>query len=121
MTADYSETRNGVVLIIPCNITEKSKMLRVNKGSRYGRMMGHGSKEIWRRDDGPYLETKRIHSTQRYETNEYGESIVTLRLYQSRELVSLLLSYGKDVTVLEPESLRQEMKKIIGEMTEGYN
>jgi hypothetical protein len=54
MTADYSETRNGVVLIIPCNITEKSKMLRVYKGSRYGRMMGHGSKEIWRRDDGPW-------------------------------------------------------------------
>jgi predicted DNA-binding transcriptional regulator YafY len=68
----------------------------------------------------PYLETKRIHSTQRYETNEYGESIVTLRLYQSRELVSLLLSYGKDVTVLEPEALRQEMKKIIGEMVQAY-
>jgi predicted DNA-binding transcriptional regulator YafY len=68
----------------------------------------------------PYLETKRIHFTQRIENNEYGEYIVTLRLYQSRELVSLLLWYGKDVTVLEPESLRQEMKKIIGEMVQAY-
>jgi predicted DNA-binding transcriptional regulator YafY len=35
-------------------------------------------------------------------------------------LVQTLLSYGKDVAVIEPESLRQEMKKIIGEMAEAY-
>ena len=29
------------------NITEKSKMLRFYKGSRYGQMMGNGSVEIW--------------------------------------------------------------------------
>jgi predicted DNA-binding transcriptional regulator YafY len=68
----------------------------------------------------PYLETKPIHYTQRIENNEFAESIVTLRLYQSRELVQTLLSYGKDVAVIEPESLRQEMKKIIGEMIASY-
>lgn len=68
----------------------------------------------------PYLETKPIHFTQRFESNEFAESIVTLRLYQSRELVSLLLSYGKDLKVLEPESLRQEMKKIVAEMVQAY-
>lgn len=53
-TADYSETHNGVVFIIPCDITDKTKKLGVYKGSRYGPMMGHGSLEIWKKIDSKW-------------------------------------------------------------------
>jgi hypothetical protein len=54
MTADYTDTHNGVVFIIPNDITDKTKKLRVFKGSRYGRMMGHGSVETWKKIDGKW-------------------------------------------------------------------
>ncbi|MFM7683657.1 MAG: hypothetical protein ACKO7P_13095 [Bacteroidota bacterium] len=50
-TAGYNNERGGVVLIIPNNITAKSSMIRVYCGYRYGPMMGHGNKQIWRKTD----------------------------------------------------------------------
>lgn len=50
-TAEYTNERGGVVLIIPNNITAKSRMVKVYCGYKYGQMMGHGSVQIWRRKD----------------------------------------------------------------------
>jgi hypothetical protein len=50
-TAEYTNERGGVVLIIPSNITAKSRMIRVYCGYKYGPMMGHGSRQIWRKID----------------------------------------------------------------------
>ena len=50
-TANYTNDRNGIAVIIPNNITAKSKMVKVFCGYRYGQMMGHGNWQIWRRSD----------------------------------------------------------------------
>lgn len=50
-TANYTNDRSGISVIIPNNITAKSKMVKVFCGYRYGQMMGHGNWQIWRRSD----------------------------------------------------------------------
>jgi len=50
-TANYTNDLNGIALIIPNNITAKSKVIKVYCGYRYGQMMGHGDWQIWRRSD----------------------------------------------------------------------
>ena len=50
-TANYTKERSGIAIIIPNNITAKSRIVRVYCGYRYGQMMGHGSLQIWRRKD----------------------------------------------------------------------
>jgi predicted DNA-binding transcriptional regulator YafY len=57
----------------------------------------------------PYVVTKPIHSSQRTLLLEDGGMEVTLQLMPNRELESLLLSFGSDVTVLAPATLRQKM------------
>ena len=50
-TANYTNDRSGISVIIPNNITAKSKMIEVYCGYRDGQMMGHGNWQIWRRSD----------------------------------------------------------------------
>ena len=50
-TANYTNDRSGISVIIPNNITAKSKMIEVYCGYSYGQMMGHGNWQIWRRSD----------------------------------------------------------------------
>jgi len=50
-TSHITNSRSGIALIIPNNITAKSRMIRVYCGYKYGPMMGHGSRQIWRKTD----------------------------------------------------------------------
>lgn len=50
-TANYTKERSGTAIIIPNNITAKSRIVEVYCGYRYGQMMGHGNIQIWRRKD----------------------------------------------------------------------
>jgi len=61
----------------------------------------------------PYLRTKPIHHTQEI-IKEYknGDIIINLWLICNYELKSTLLSYGSDIEVIRPISLRKEMKEI---------
>jgi predicted DNA-binding transcriptional regulator YafY len=61
----------------------------------------------------PYIKTKPIHITQETE-NELadGSILVKLKLINNYELRSILLSYGADIEVLEPQVLREQMKLI---------
>ena len=67
----------------------------------------------------PYVVSKPLHRSQKPPDNE--NCIVKIRVIQNKELVSLILSYGSDVEVLEPESLRINIKDKISEMYNSYN
>ena len=55
-----------------------------------------------------YILTKPIHKSQICHDQKTG--LVTLKVVINRELEALLLSYGPDVEVLEPESLLKQMR-----------
>lgn len=57
----------------------------------------------------PYVITKPLHGSQRHAPLADGSVEITLQLIPNRELMSLLLSFGSDVTVLAPAALRQRM------------
>lgn len=67
----------------------------------------------------PYVVTKPLHFSQVIPKNE-PEGIVLLKVKVNRELKQMLYSFGGDVEVLEPKSLREEMKKEAEKMLAFY-
>lgn len=65
-----------------------------------------------------YVLTKPIHKSQKCPNTDVG--IVTLQLIPNRELETLILSFGPDVEVLEPLSLRQTIQDKIRESYKHY-
>lgn len=65
----------------------------------------------------PHVKTKHFHPYQRENDNERTLSI---KLVPNRELIQTILSFGKDVEVIAPQSLRNEIKEIIREMSQNY-
>lgn len=55
----------------------------------------------------PYVESKPLHETMRIVDRE--NCIVAIDVIPNRELESLILSYGDDVEVLEPEDFREQI------------
>ena len=68
-----------------------------------------GVKLQFNKSRAPYVTTKPIHSSQRTLPLEDGGMEVKLQLIPNRELESLLLSFGSDVTMLSPTTLRQKI------------
>lgn len=66
----------------------------------------------------PYVVTKPIHPLQNIIERE---RIVVLRLHPNRELMQLIFSFGPDVEVLQPSSLREQMKKMLESMIKKYS
>ncbi len=58
----------------------------------------------------PYIETKPIHGTQRVINREDDSTVIQIEVIINRELKQLLLSYGCDLTVLSPDTLKEEMQ-----------
>lgn len=59
----------------------------------------------------PYIATKPLHHSQEVvEEKEDGSILIKLKLIPNPELESLILSFGKDVVVLQPLSLTTEIK-----------
>ena len=58
----------------------------------------------------PYIETKPLHGTQRVVSREDDCTVIQIEVIINHELKQLLLSYGSDVTVMSPESLKEEMQ-----------
>jgi predicted DNA-binding transcriptional regulator YafY len=65
-----------------------------------------------------YVLTKPIHKSQKCSDPETG--IVFLKLIPNRELEALILSFGPDVEVLEPQSLREQVRERIRESFSHY-
>jgi predicted DNA-binding transcriptional regulator YafY len=72
-------------------------------------------------DRGKYVETKPLHSSQEVFTYfEKGISETKLHIIVTRELVSSLLSFGKDLQVISPIELANNMKEIANQMACNY-
>lgn len=65
-----------------------------------------------------YVLTKPMHASQRVNKEE---CIVKLNLIPNKEFYSRLLSFGGDVEVLQPESVKQEHQRLIAEMSAVYS
>lgn len=69
----------------------------------------------------PYILTKPLHRTQEVrETLQDGDAILSIYVRPNYELTQLLLSFGERITVLEPESLREEIKHRIKKNWRNY-
>lgn len=68
----------------------------------------------------PYIETKPLHGTQRVVSCEDDSTVIQIEVIINRELKQLLLSYGSDVTVMSPESLKEEMQADLMKNLEKY-
>lgn len=74
-----------------------------------------------KRNEYPYIESKPIHPSQDElfeEDDDY--KYVSLHVYDNYELRSKLLAYGSSVTVMEPKSLRNKMRKEIAKSLKNY-
>ena len=61
----------------------------------------------------PYIRTKPIHHTQKIiKEFKNGDIIIELSIISNYELRSVLLSYGCDIVVIKPLTLRKEMQEI---------
>lgn len=65
----------------------------------------------------PYVIAKPIHPSQ--QKNDSNRT-VTLNLLLNRELTATILSFGKDVEVLEPQSFKDEITTILKECCKNY-
>lgn len=67
-----------------------------------------------------YIKTKPLHLTQRKIGEDNGYTRISINVKINKELIALLLSFGADIEVLAPASLRAEMTKTIHAMNEKY-
>jgi predicted DNA-binding transcriptional regulator YafY len=67
---------------------------------------------------GKYVETKPIHGSQKLKWLDDNTCEVNLKLMINKEFVSMLLSYGEDLTIIQPEVLKEiikdKLKKALG-------
>lgn len=68
-----------------------------------------------------YFKTKPLHKSQKLIKEEVEFDYYSLNLKLNKEIISLFLSFGKDLEVIEPKSFRKEMKEHINRMTEMYS
>jgi predicted DNA-binding transcriptional regulator YafY len=69
----------------------------------------------------PYFKSKPIHPLWDEFAEEGKENQVFFEAIINNELVQQILSYGKDVEVLEPESLKMKMKEQANTIQQYYN
>lgn len=68
----------------------------------------------------PYIQTKPLHPTQRMKKMENGNYEIRIQVIPNHDLISLLLSYGQDIVVLSPSSLKYKLQSIIEKMSANY-
>ena len=67
----------------------------------------------------PYILTKPIHETQQHTVLEDGSLQITLQLSINNELKQMILSFGADVKVIAPDSLKEFIREQAEGMIEG--
>ena len=67
----------------------------------------------------PYIKTKPLHPSQA--ELDKDNRIIQLDVFLTWELESLILSYGDDIEVIEPISLRERIQKRVKNLLEIYN
>ncbi|HPX75429.1 MAG TPA: WYL domain-containing protein [Bacteroidales bacterium] len=71
------------------------------------------------KDLAPYIITKPIHPSQRHK-NEPDGLTVKIKVIPNIELEKLILSFGNEIEVVSPESLRQRISVILKQASEKY-
>jgi predicted DNA-binding transcriptional regulator YafY len=69
----------------------------------------------------PYIQTKPLHPTQRMKKMENGNYEIRIQVIPNHDLISLLLSYGQDIVVISPSSLKYKLQSIIEKMSANYH
>jgi len=72
------------------------------------------------KNQAQYLITQPWHDSQNIEEESDEQVVFSFRVHPTYEFRSLVLSLGKDATILEPVSLRKEIKKELEDMLERY-
>ena len=67
-----------------------------------------------------YIKTKPLHLSQRMIGEDSDHTRISINVKINKELIALILSFGADVEVLEPASLRAEIAKKIRAMNDNY-
>ena len=63
--------------------------------------------------EGPYIKSQPLHNTQEILIDNQSEFIITLDVVPSYELKAQILSYGENVEVIEPQTLRNEISQTL--------
>ena len=66
----------------------------------------------------PYVLSKPLHPSQKTKDKEHG--LIEITVIPNRELESLIFSFGNDVEVLQPETLREQIAEKIAKMHNLY-
>jgi predicted DNA-binding transcriptional regulator YafY len=72
-------------------------------------------------DQAAYIISQPLHSSQKVILQNKQEVKIQLNVYITQELKMAILSYGQEVKVLQPKSLKAELKKIIEKMIINYS
>jgi len=65
------------------------------------------SKEIW-----PYIESKPLHGSQKIKSRTETDVVIEIAVQINHELMAVLFSYMESIEVIEPESLRENIKRL---------
>ena len=68
-----------------------------------------------------YVRARPIHSSQEEVEQGYGWSVFSYWLRPSYNFYQMLLWHREKVEVMEPEEVREEMKKIVNQISKQYN
>lgn len=68
-----------------------------------------------------YIQSQPFHSSQKIIQENNNKITFSLKVNVSEELIRSFLSYGGELTVVEPESLRKEMQSRLARMSGNYN
>lgn len=68
----------------------------------------------------PYIESKPLHGSQIIKERGNDCTVLQLTVHINNELVSLLLSYGDDITIIEPNELKNIIKNKAKKIFESY-
>jgi predicted DNA-binding transcriptional regulator YafY len=72
-------------------------------------------------DQAAYIISQPLHSSQKVILENENEVQIELKVYVTQELKMAILSYGQEVKVLQPKSLKAELKKVIEKMIINYS
>jgi predicted DNA-binding transcriptional regulator YafY len=67
-----------------------------------------------------YIKTKPLHLSQHVISEDNGHTTISINVKINKELIALILSFGSDIEVLSPASLRAEIIKKIHAMSYNY-
>lgn len=68
----------------------------------------------------PFINTKPLHHSQKIKERNSNTTTITIEVIPNKELEALLLSFGSDITIIEPAELRLKMIEKIENMKKNY-